>query len=185
MQNPLASFRKRKTPENKKGKSILPAHLQPNFVGPDPFSSPRTRATLHLPPEPISPPAVPEKKSKNPKASTSGYKFKTGDTVPAIFLPDRYELEYIQPPGCTSTPPGEQPSNIKRTPSMYGGKLPEGAITVRASSRCLKPGEAIRPSMGNLIREEIHLAAVPGTKQDLVNLHIKAQSAITRKSSKE
>ena len=68
---------------------------------------------------------------------------------------------------------------------MYGGKLREGAIAVRASSRHLKPGEAIRPSMGNLIREEVHLAAVPGSKQDLVNLHIKTQAEITRKIPKE
>ena len=87
----------RKSPANKKGISVLPAHLQSNFIGPDPFASPRTKASLHLPhssstsPEPVSPAAVPQKKTKtkSPVLFTSGYNFKSGDIVPALFLPGR------------------------------------------------------------------------------------------------
>ena len=62
---------------------------------------------------------------------------------------------------------------------MYPGKLPEGALTVKATTRLLKPGESARPSEGNLIREEDSLAPVPASKQELIHLHIKKQTEIT------
>ena len=67
---------------------------------------------------------------------------------------------------------------------MYRGKLPEGAFTVKATPRLLKPGASARPSEDNLIREP-SLAAVPASKQELFHLHIKKQAEITRKTSKE